>query len=121
VAYDLNKIFREDVDFRKEIYSREYTIAEDSLIYSSTFSNLMTYKQLTKEIIAGTKEKSIVSPEILNKYETSNPEYYYMYETVGDYYLSQGDARKAKEYRQKALTKEIPKLSEKERILKKMK
>ena len=120
VAYDLNKIFGEDTDFRKEIYSPEYTIPEDSLIHGEVFSNLLTYKELTKDIKAKTKEKSSVSPGILNKYEASNPEYYHMYEIVGDYYLSQGEIEKAKDYWQKALTKEIPKVSEKERIEKKI-
>jgi|GEM_PF-4262328 len=79
----------------------------------------MVYKELTKDIKAKTKEKSSVSSGILNKYEASNPEYYHMYEIIGDYYLSQGEIKKAKDYWQKALTKEIPKISEKERILKK--
>jgi hypothetical protein len=120
VAYDLNKIFREDTDFRKEINSPEYVIEEDSLLHSDTFNNLMTYKELTKDIKAGIKEKAIIPVEVLTGYEASNPQYYHMYEIVGDYYLSQGETRIAKEYWQKALTKEIPKLSEKERILKKI-
>ncbi|MFV0312301.1 MAG: C45 family autoproteolytic acyltransferase/hydrolase [Dysgonomonas sp.] len=120
VAYDLNKIFGEDTDFRREVYSPEYTIPEDSLLHGDMFNNLMVYKELTKDIKAKTKEKSSVSSGILNKYEASNPEYYHMYEIIGDYYLSQGEIKKAKDYWQKALTKEIPKVSEKERILKKI-
>ncbi|MBK5720107.1 choloylglycine hydrolase [Dysgonomonas sp. Marseille-P4677] len=121
VAYDLNKIFKGNPDFRKEIYSDEYTIAEDSLRYNNTYTNLIAYKDLTKDIKIQIKEKSTVTEDMLKMYEATNPEYYHMYEIIGDYYDSQGDKNKAKIYWKKALTKEIPKISEKERILKKIK
>lgn len=121
IAYDLNKIFKGKPDFRKEIYSEEYTIAEDSLIHSKTFANLIAYKDLTKDIKTQTKEKATIEESLLRMYEATNPEYYHMYEIVGDYYNSQNDKDRARVYWQKALTKEIPKVSEKERILKKIK
>lgn len=121
VAYDLNKIFKGNLDFRKEIYSDEYTIEEDPFVHSDKYADLIAYKDLTKDIKVQTKEKSTLAEGLLTMYETTNPEYYHMYEIIGDYYASQGEKNKARVYWQKALTKEIPKVSEKERILKKIK
>ena len=44
-----------------------------------------------------------------------------MYEILGDYYNAQEKEETANNYWTRALTKEIPKVSEKERILKKIK
>lgn len=120
VAYDLNKIFNGETDFTKEIYSAEYEIPADTILKTETFKNLLDYKYLTKYIRKNIYDKNSVPADSLAKYESSNPEFYYTYELLGDYYKMVNDKNAANNYWQKALTKEIPKVAEKERIEKKI-
>lgn len=120
VAYDLNKIFNDSIDFRNEIYSTEYTIPQDTLLQSKIFKDLINYKRLTRYIRKKTKDKEVIPIDSLIKYELSNPEFYYTYEMIGDYYKSVGNQEQAKNYWEKAIIKDIPKLAEKEEILKKL-
>lgn len=120
VAYDLNKIFNDSIDFRNEIYSADLTIAEDSLMNTDTYNQLIQYKDLTKYIKQKTTDKHKISADTLLLFEKSNPEYYHMYELLGDYYKSQNESLSANKQWQKAITKAIPKKSEKDRILKKL-
>lgn len=120
VAYDLNKIFNDSIDFRNEIYSAELTIAEDSMIHNDTYNKILQYKDLAKYIKKKTNEKYKISADTLIIFEKSNSEYYYMYELLGDYYSSQKEMTEAREQWKKALTKAIPKKNEKDRILEKL-
>lgn len=121
IAYDLDKVFNGNPDFRKEIHSAAYTIAEDSLLINHALDNVLRYKKLTKEIKAATKAKTGVSGDVLDQYEACNPDCYEMYEVTGDYYMSRGETLKAKECWTKALTKAMPGLAGRERIAKKLK
>ena len=44
MAYDLNKIFSDTVDFQHEIATRELTIPEDSFIRQKDFKQFIQYK-----------------------------------------------------------------------------
>lgn len=120
IMYDLNEVFSNDADFSKELYIPSHTIAEDTFLYSEEYINLMDYKRLHKYMKQQIKEENIVVSDSISKFERSNPEYYYMYETLGDYYISQRDTTPAYGYWEKALTKPIGRLSERNRILKKL-
>jgi predicted choloylglycine hydrolase len=142
VMYDLNKIFSENVDFSTEIYDEAYTIAADTtFLNSEEYKNLTDYRRLNhffkQEIKHNLQAKELKSkPDSLTKFENSNPEYFYTYEVLGDYnqslvwldevakhypkeakFLPEFQFRKqAIDYYQKALTKKIPRLSERKRI-----
>lgn len=121
MAYDLNKIFSDSVDFHKEIATEELTIPEDAFISKPAFKQFMIYKRLTPLIREKTKRKESIEAKVLSYYETSNPSFYYVYEVLGDYYASQQQIGKATTYWQKALTMPIPKDAEKTRIQQKIK
>lgn len=121
VAYDLNKIFSDTLDFHNEIYTSELTIPEDSFLHQEEFEQLLTYKELTPLIRAQIKEGMHTDPMILEAYEVSNPYFYYTHEILGDYYHSIGNQEKALTYWKKALSLPIPKQSEKYRIEHKIK
>lgn len=120
VAYDLNKIFCDSVNFKEEIDSPELTIEPDPILNNIAFGDLINYKRLANYIKKQTKNKSTVTEDIISTFEKSNKEYYHMYEILGDYYESQGDMNMAIQNWEIAITKAIPKVSEKERILKKL-
>lgn len=120
VAYDLNKVFGDSIDFRHEINTPELTIDKDAFLRQPEFGQLLTYKKLTPLLRAKIKRKETVSDNALAIYEASNPSFYHVYEVLGDYYQAIGTPQKAVGYWQKALTKPIPKQQERERILQKI-
>lgn len=120
VAYHLDKIFSDTVDFHHEIYDSELTIPSDSFLNSREYEQLSTYKKLTPLLRWKIKRKEIVKDKVLSIYERSNPSFYYTYEILGDYYQATNDLEKAVDYWNKALTLPIPKQQERIRILQKI-
>ena len=120
MAYDLNKIFSDTVDFRHEIATPELTIPEDNFIKQADYKQFIAYKKLTKLIREKTRRKETIETKVLNLYETSNPSFYYVYEVLGDYHAATQQTATAIAYWQKALTLPIPKQAEKERIQQKI-
>lgn len=121
MAYDLRKIFSDSIDLKGEIFTSDLTIPQDTFISSPVYSDLIDYKRLTKFIQNKIRNKESLPADSLTKYENSNPEFYYTYELLGDYYKSLNDNSMASSYWSNALTKEIPRENEKERIKQKMK
>ena len=120
VAYDLNKIFSDSLDFGREIYSEELTIPADSFLQQPEFQHLLTYKRLTPFIRKKSSKKERMSEDSLQHYLAANPMMFYTHEVVGDYYSAIGEEEKAKTAWRKALTLPIPKQGEKQRIQKKI-
>lgn len=116
VAYDLNKIFSDTVDFHREISAEELTIPEDPFINRPAFKQFMIYKRLTPLIREKIRRKEPIKPQVLNLYAASNPCLYYVYELLGDYYATLRQNGTAVAYWQKALAMPVPKQAEKERI-----
>lgn len=121
VAYDLNKIFNDSLNFSREIYSEELTVPADSFLQDQQFQDLITYKQLTPIIRKKAANKEQVSEDTLRIYLASNPMMFYTHEIAGDYYAAVGEKAKAKAAWEKALTLPIPKQGEADRIRKKNK
>lgn len=120
VAYDLNRIFRNAIAVRAEIYIPELTIPADEFMQEPEFGQLLTYKRLTPLLLKKIKAKEKVEDSLLKEYEASNPSFYYVYEVLGNYYEAIRQPQQAVGYWKKALTRPIPKLQEKERIQQKI-
>lgn len=120
VAYDLNKIFSDSIDFRHEISNPEQTIPADTFMERPEFRQLLIYKKLTPLLLEKIKRKEKVKSSVLEKYEASNPSLYFVYEVLGDYYEAIRQPQQAIGYWKKALSRPIPKLQEKERIQQKI-
>ncbi|MDR1056609.1 MAG: C45 family autoproteolytic acyltransferase/hydrolase [Prevotellaceae bacterium] len=120
VAYDLNKIFNAKPNFLDELYAKELTIPADSVFLTGDYNKLLKYRNTTSYIKQQMKVNKKVSTMVIEEYLASNPDYYHLYEILGNYYQYAGELAKAKQYYQQALTKAIPKVAEKERILKKL-
>ena len=120
VAYDLNKIFKDTIDWQHEIYSSDLTIPEDKFIDTPEFQHLLTYKKLTPLLLKKIRKKEQIEESVLKTYQASNPSLYYVYEVIGDYYEAMQQSQQAIAYWQQALKKSIPKLQEKERIQQKI-
>ena len=120
MAYDLNKIFSDTIDFHHEIATLNLTIPEDNFIRQANYKQFMAYKQLTKLIREKTQRKETIETKVLNLYEASNPSFYYVYEILGNYYAAIQQTDTAITYWQKALTMPIAKQAEKVRIQQKI-
>lgn len=120
VAYDLHRIFSDSVDFRQEICLKEQTLAEDSILHTGLYAQVLQYKELAGYIRQQTKSGQAVSADTLRLLKASNPEYYHTYEILGDYYRAQHQTEAANKEWETALTKAIPRKSEKDRLLKKV-
>ena len=141
VAYDLNKIFMgteagmtlegtcpdgkievsDSDECGGEIYSAELNIPEDSFVNSEKHQNLVKYKRLDSYIRERLGRGESVTADTLSALRAVNGNYYLTYELLGDYCLSVGDAVNARLNWEIALTKEMPYLSDKERIATKIK
>ena len=120
IAYDLNKIFKDTIDWQHEIYSSALTIPEEKFIDTPEFQHLLTYKKLTPLLLKKIRKKEKIEESVLKTYQASNPSLYYVYEVIGDYYEAMQQSKQAIAYWQQALKKSIPKLQEKERIQQKI-
>lgn len=121
VAYDLNKIFSDSLDFSHELNTEELTIPEDSFIYQPEFQQLLTYKQLTPIIRKKSTKKERISEDTLQMFQSANPQMFYTHEVLGDYFAAIGETEKAKAAWEKALQLPIPRKGEAVRIRKKLK
>lgn len=120
VAYDLNKIFGDSLDFSREIYSEQLTIPADTFLQQPEYKQLLTYKALTPVIRKKTNHKEKINQDTLQHYQAANPMMFYTYEILGDYHAALGEHSEAQKYWKEALTHPIPKQGERQRIEKKI-
>jgi tetratricopeptide (TPR) repeat protein len=110
-AYDLNRIFKEDVGMKKdvEISEPELSITADTFLLSDDYKKFETYKSIRNEIQSYVKAgiPSAISADEINTFLSSNPQYYYVYSLLGDYYLKSKNYPKAIGYYRAALSKEV--------------
>lgn len=121
VAYDLNRIFSDSVDFHTEITTQELTIPEDPFINHSNYTQFQLYKRINRTLRRKAELEETIDPKVLEIYKKANPSFYYSYEVLGDYYAAVKQTETALDYWKKALTLPIPKQAEKERIQQKIK
>ena len=97
------------------------TIAPDSFYTSKGFTEFEVFKSGLEKLKMATKSKSKISRTEMTNFITTNPNYYKTYEWVGNYYYAVNQKEKAKEYYQKALTKEVAYGEDKDFILQRIK
>lgn len=111
VAYDLNKIF--DInDFSKKLISEDLTIEADSVFLKNDYSNLLIYRALVKEIEACIKKEISFDEAKINAFIKTNPNMYFTYKLIGDYYKVQEKYDLAIKYWKLALLRQIPYMNE---------
>lgn len=113
VAYDLKKIFAGQAD-TNGLPVDSLSIPADPFLHSTAYKYLLLYRKYTTLIRQSIDTRIPLDESFMVRYTTSNPEMYYVWQLVGDYYEAFGKREKAVSCWKKALTKEIPK--EEERI-----
>ncbi len=123
VAYDLNTVFDEFKTLKenKPITKTEMNIAKDPFLLSNDYKNYEEYRIVKKEIELKTKQKERINKEILDHFETLNPNYWETYYTLGEYFFNKKYYTRAKILFEKALTKEVTTIPDIKNIKEKIK
>ena len=120
ICYDLNQIFTNQ-NFSSELNIDSLSIAADSTYIKQDYNNILKYRSLTKQITRAIKQSQELSGDELNEIIRVNPNYFYAYQMVGDYYYQFNKPSLSIQFWESALTKEIPRSNEKTSIEKKIK
>ena len=120
VCYNLDSVFAQakTIDKEKDINVPSLTIAADPFLKTEAYQNFLHFKNLKHyiQIITKASDNIVLSPQFENAFIHSNPESYYMYQILGNYYAARKNNAKAIEYYNLALTKEIATLKEERQI-----
>lgn len=118
VCYDLNEIFSDKRLKSGEFAKSELNIAKDPFVDSQDFKNYEEFKKINSQF---DDEKKNFSEEFINHYQSLNPDFWLVYYKIGKYYFKQKEYSKAKIEFEKALTKEITTIPDRESIQKYLK
>lgn len=111
VCYDLKKVFSEYKNLDEDIAVNvdSLTIPEDPFLKSEDFRKFELYRHIKNYVQYITRADAgiAISPVLEKAFVENNPESYYVYQILGDYYKKKSDYNKAIPYYETALTKEI--------------
>jgi len=124
VCYDLKKIFYKFAGLKdkREIIEEDQSIAPDPFYISEDYQHFRSYREMKQFIlnVNKSKEKILLPGSFIHEFIDTNPEYYGVYDILGDYYRNIGRADSSIIYFRIALGKEIPLQSEKNSIIDKL-
>lgn len=120
VCYDLDDIFDKDIKNHYSYASEEHNISADSLSIRDEYIRVCNYREDYNMITKSIREKTALSQEFIDSFIENNPNYFQVYNIIGDYMLSRKDVATAKQYWKKALTLEIARVEERDEIIKKV-
>ena len=120
VSYDLDSVFSNFIGMKIEhkIDDAALAIPADSFLLSKEYQNFLIYKGL-KKTFKENKNKllPVFNDFYVSNFIASNPEFYYTYYILGDYFKNnRKDYSTALKYYKIALTKEIPRDNEIEHL-----
>ncbi|RLD47151.1 MAG: hypothetical protein DRI94_14190 [Bacteroidetes bacterium] len=120
VAYDLNKIFKQNKNPKnsKTIAEENINIAADNFKYSQDFKKFKLFRKtyLFFKYVINNELKTKITDNFINNFIKLNPEHYLTYSIAGDIYKYQNKFDKAEKNYKIALTKEIARKIEIEHI-----
>jgi isopenicillin-N N-acyltransferase like protein len=124
VCYDLNKIFHTFAGLQRkgEITEQDKILPADSFFGSEEYRHFLRYRQMRKVIktVTGSSEILTLPASFISEFIITNPEYFEAYSLSGDYYQHINRPDSGLIYYRKALGKDIPRWSEKKKIIEKM-
>lgn len=117
VCYDLNEIFSDKRLKSGEFAKSELNIAKDPFVDSKEFENYEEYKFASSEVNNAIDDKDVMlADDFLPHYQSLNPDFLGVYYQSGKYYFNKKEYSKAKTEFEKALTKEITTIPDKENV-----
>lgn len=122
VCYDLNEIFSDKRLKNGEFAKSNLNIAKDPFVDSKEFENYEEYKFASSEVNHATDDKDVMlTDDFLPYYQSLNPDFWLVYYQSGKYYFNKKEYSKAKMEFEKALTKEVTTVPDKENVEKYLK
>lgn len=120
ICYDLDSIFNGTTQPVATKTLNGHNIEADSIALSTDYEAVCRHRMMYKEISTAIDREQQLSKEFINEFVNNNPNYFQVYNILGDYELSRNNQREAVTYWQKALSMEIPRSNEKEDIINKI-
>lgn len=121
VCYNLDSIFSRKSNLALSFEDENLNIAKDSFIETIEFKNYQKFKIEDHKMDLYLKNKETVSFEFIQNYQSLNPDYWVVYYKAGLYFYQKKYFQLAQSNFEKALTKEITTVPEKETIEKYLK
>lgn len=122
VCYDLNEIFSGKKNVNGTLARSELNISKDPFLDSQEFKNYEEFKSANSEISDAVNDKTkALSAEFIPHYQSLNPDFWLVYYQAGTYYFNRKEYSKAKPEFEKALSKEITTVPDRENVEKYLK
>jgi len=118
VAYNLKDIFKDTLPklSKGTLSKSKFNIEKDVFQYTKAFKDYETYRILKTQIEEAIANKKSIDPSVLLDLQNANPEYWEAYYIVGEYYYQKKYYKAALNAFEKANTKEITTIPNKEKI-----
>ncbi|MFC7347454.1 C45 family autoproteolytic acyltransferase/hydrolase [Chryseobacterium zhengzhouense] len=118
VCYDLNEIFSDKRLKSGEFAKSNLNIAKDPFVDSKEFEDYEEYKFASSEVNNAIDDDKdvMLTDDFLPHYQSLNPDFWGVYYQSGKYYFNKKEYSKAKTEFEKALTKEITTIPDKENV-----
>ncbi len=117
VCYDLNEIFSDKRLKNGEFAKSDLNIAKDPFVDSLEYENYEKFKFASWKIRNAIDESDIIlTNDFILHYQSLNVDFWEVYYQAGKYYLRQKEYARAKIEFEKALTKEITTVPDKENV-----
>lgn len=121
ICYDLEEVFSSAKLNGDSLAVNELNIAADSLGIADEYIRVCKYREQYKMIRTAIDVKEQIEPQLIFEFIRNNPNYYQVYNTIGDYMIGQKNTEHALSYWKQALSLEIPRREERDEIIKKIK
>lgn len=122
VCYDLNEVFSGRKPGTGTLAKSTLNIPKDPFLDSREFKNYEAYKIANSEISDAVNDKTkALSDGFILHYKSLNPDFWLVYYQAGRYYFSRKEYSKAKPEFEKALSKEITTVPDRENVEKYLK
>ncbi|MBE0646586.1 MAG: peptidase C45 [Bacteroidales bacterium] len=121
ICYDLSKIFNTFASLKQrvEMTEDEQVISADPFLESTKFQQFLKFRIMRAKLMNILKKDKLVllKSSFFEEFHSTNPMFYEVYSLTGDYFKSIGHKSEAIDMYKKALTCEIPRWGEKEKII----
>lgn len=114
ICYDLNHIFGDSALFTHA--KKGYEIAEDSLFLADGYDRVLRYRKRAAVVKKAVAQNIQLQDSYVDSLTIENPEFYESYLLCGDYHFIRGEVTQAVTAWRTALTKEIPRANQREKI-----
>jgi tetratricopeptide (TPR) repeat protein len=121
VCYNLDSVFGERKNPLISFEEANLTIAKDPFLETTAFKNYQKFKKEDHKIDLLLKNKTEIPVDFIENYQSLNPDYWVVYYKAGLYFYQKKNFALAKKNFEKALTKEITTVPQKEAIEKYLK